>query len=336
MRAFVATAIGLLVASAMVFGAVPSAVAANAKYCCCIKGGNCVGKTDDNKACDATDFGYSTTQGPNGLNLYVKDPTPGGSCAEEPLNYCRCVDTENGLCRSFSAVRAFNSLDRFTCDNDTTDPHDCAAYCSSINLTEAYCGTDPKRGSVDAMTSISAGGCAPNHCWCLNSGGYCEHYAYTGDGGTFMDQQQCEYFCAARPAAAGETWTAKWQQNFKDLYTIDSSAGGCKFKPKQTVLQAHDFTDNLRQDAAKLNVLKFRGPADFIGNGIRIILMFIGSIVLVMYIFGGFLWMTASGNSEQVDKAKKILVWSSLGVVAMLASYVLVTFLFKTVLQLPI
>jgi uncharacterized membrane protein len=64
--------------------------------------------------------------------------------------------------------------------------------------------------------------------------------------------------------------------------------------------------------------------------------MFIGSIVLVMYIFGGFLWMTASGNSEQVDKAKKILVWSSLGVVAMLASYVLVTFLFKTVLQLPI
>ena len=59
-----------------------------------------------------------------------------------------------------------------------------------------------------------------------------------------------------------------------------------------------------------------------------------GAIAMVMYIWAGFLWMTASGNAEKTTKAKGIIVWTSLGVIAMLASYMLVTFVFSSILQI--
>lgn len=79
-----------------------------------------------------------------------------------------------------------------------------------------------------------------------------------------------------------------------------------------------------------LNKAKFKSPVDLVNRAIRILLAFIGSISLVLYIWSGFLWMTASGNTEQVGKAKNIMVWTTLGVVMMLVSYMLASFIFKS------
>lgn len=91
-------------------------------------------------------------------------------------------------------------------------------------------------------------------------------------------------------------------------------------------------TDDLQREAAKtLNTANFNTPQDFVRRAINLLLAFIGSITLVLYVVAGLLWMTARGNSEQTDKAKKILVWTTLGVFVMLFSYILVNFLFDSI-----
>jgi hypothetical protein len=52
----------------------------------------------------------------------------------------------------------------------------------------------------------------------------------------------------------------------------------------------------------------------------------------VMFVFGGFLWMTAAGNEKQVAKGQKILLWSALGLVIIFTSYALVRFLLSDII----
>lgn len=85
-----------------------------------------------------------------------------------------------------------------------------------------------------------------------------------------------------------------------------------------------------KQAQSALNQAKFGTPVDLINRAIRILMAFIGSISLVLYIYAGFLWMTASGNTEQVGKAKTTMVWTTLGVVMMLISYMVASFIFKS------
>lgn len=89
---------------------------------------------------------------------------------------------------------------------------------------------------------------------------------------------------------------------------------------------------DLKTDAAsRLNPAGLTVPAELIGRFIKMLTAFIGSIALALYIYSGFLWMTASGNTEKVTKAKSIMVWTTLGVVVMLASYMLVSFVFNAI-----
>jgi hypothetical protein len=58
-----------------------------------------------------------------------------------------------------------------------------------------------------------------------------------------------------------------------------------------------------------------------VGRIIKIALSMIGTIFLVLTVYAGFLWMTASGNDEQVKKATGILKMAVIGIVIVLASY---------------
>src|SRR3989338_5859566 len=44
-----------------------------------------------------------------------------------------------------------------------------------------------------------------------------------------------------------------------------------------------------------------------IANVIRIALGFLGILAVLIIIYAGFLWMTAAGNEERIEKAKKVL-----------------------------
>ncbi len=74
-------------------------------------------------------------------------------------------------------------------------------------------------------------------------------------------------------------------------------------------------------------------PQALIGRIINAVLGIVGSIALAMFIYGGFTWMTSSGNSEKVQKGKDILIWAALGLVVIFASYALVKFVIFTAIK---
>jgi hypothetical protein len=75
-------------------------------------------------------------------------------------------------------------------------------------------------------------------------------------------------------------------------------------------------------------------PQEFIGQIIKGVLGIVGSLALVMFIYGGFTWMTSSGNSEQVTKGKNIVIWAAIGLIVIFSSYTLIRFLLGDVLGL--
>ncbi|MFA6537608.1 MAG: pilin [Patescibacteria group bacterium] len=63
-----------------------------------------------------------------------------------------------------------------------------------------------------------------------------------------------------------------------------------------------------------------------IGNAVKFILALLGMIMLVIVIYSGVLWMTAGGNVENIEKAKKYLKNSVIGLFLILGAYALSAF----------
>lgn len=68
-----------------------------------------------------------------------------------------------------------------------------------------------------------------------------------------------------------------------------------------------------------------------IGTIISAFLATLGVIFLIIIIYAGFLWMTAGGNPDQVDKAKKWMINATIGLVIMLASYAITQFIVNAI-----
>ena len=63
-----------------------------------------------------------------------------------------------------------------------------------------------------------------------------------------------------------------------------------------------------------------------ISKVINIILSMLGVVFLVLLIYGGFLWMTARGNEQQVEKAKDTIFSSIIGLIIVLSAYAISIF----------
>ncbi len=63
-----------------------------------------------------------------------------------------------------------------------------------------------------------------------------------------------------------------------------------------------------------------------VGSIINVALSLLGVIVLVIIIYGGFLWMTAGGNDERVGEAKKWIFGGIIGLVIILCAYAIAQF----------
>lgn len=75
------------------------------------------------------------------------------------------------------------------------------------------------------------------------------------------------------------------------------------------------------------NPLNVDSPQLLIGQIINSVLGVVGSIALVMFIYGGLTWMTSGGSSEKVKKGRDVIVWSAVGLIVIFISYGLVRFL---------
>ncbi len=72
-------------------------------------------------------------------------------------------------------------------------------------------------------------------------------------------------------------------------------------------------------------------PQKFIGRVIQSLLGVIGSIALVMFVLGGFTWMTSAGDKAKVTKGRDTMLWAVLGLTVVFSSYALVKFVIQKV-----
>lgn len=74
-------------------------------------------------------------------------------------------------------------------------------------------------------------------------------------------------------------------------------------------------------------------PQKLIGKIISAVLGIVGSLALLMFIYGGLIWMTAAGNEKKVSQGTDILMWATIGLVVIFISYAAVRFLLGEVLR---
>lgn len=68
-------------------------------------------------------------------------------------------------------------------------------------------------------------------------------------------------------------------------------------------------------------------PRVIIGRIIQIALSFLGVISLLLIMYAGFLWMTSAGDDDKISQAKKILQNAIIGLVIILSSWAITTFI---------
>lgn len=78
---------------------------------------------------------------------------------------------------------------------------------------------------------------------------------------------------------------------------------------------------------------KGQGLSSIIGQIVGVGLSFIGVIFFVLVIYGGFLWMTAMGNEEQVGKAISLVMQASIGLIIVASAYLITRFVSETILN---
>lgn len=64
-------------------------------------------------------------------------------------------------------------------------------------------------------------------------------------------------------------------------------------------------------------------PGAFIARVVSYVLGFIGILLIVIIIYGGFLYMTSGGNEKQTETAKNVLTYAVVGVVIIFAAYII-------------
>jgi amino acid transporter len=62
-------------------------------------------------------------------------------------------------------------------------------------------------------------------------------------------------------------------------------------------------------------------------------LSFLGVIFIILIIYGGFRWMTAQGNEDQVTEAKKNIRNAVIGIIIIMAAYAITFFVFEALNQ---
>lgn len=68
-----------------------------------------------------------------------------------------------------------------------------------------------------------------------------------------------------------------------------------------------------------------------IGRFIRVGLSFVGLVLLVLFIYAGFLWMTAGGNEEKVAEARQLMQNGIIGLIIVVSSYAITEFVIQAI-----
>lgn len=73
--------------------------------------------------------------------------------------------------------------------------------------------------------------------------------------------------------------------------------------------------------------------SELIKSIISLILGFLGVIAVLIILWAGFIWMTAGGEADKVDKAKKMIYAGITGLVIIFAAYAISQFVFTNLVS---
>lgn len=84
---------------------------------------------------------------------------------------------------------------------------------------------------------------------------------------------------------------------------------------------------NMGFDVGRLGDQGGSSPERVIAIIIETALSLLGVVFIILIIYGGISWMTAGGNDQQIEKAKKIISRSIIGLAIVLLAYVISVFI---------
>lgn len=129
-----------------------------------------------------------------------------------------------------------------------------------------------------------------------------------------------------------------WRQNLDDSTGIClPGAGGVIPATSNTPNSGVDNTSDTSNSGGGSSVVSLPNPLGtasipgIIGKVINAALGIVGSLALIMFIYGGITWMTAAGNEQNVTKGKNIIIWATLGLVVIFSSYAIVRFVLQAI-----
>ena len=67
-------------------------------------------------------------------------------------------------------------------------------------------------------------------------------------------------------------------------------------------------------------------PYYLVGNIIRVFIMLLGIFFMGLILYGGFMWMNAKGNDEQIKKAQGIIKDAVIGLIIAIGAYAITYF----------
>jgi uncharacterized membrane protein YidH (DUF202 family) len=62
----------------------------------------------------------------------------------------------------------------------------------------------------------------------------------------------------------------------------------------------------------------------------RLALSFVSILAVAMIIYGGLMWMTATGSEEKAKKAQKVILMASIGLIVCTTAWFLLAFVVQT------
>ena len=90
-----------------------------------------------------------------------------------------------------------------------------------------------------------------------------------------------------------------------------------------------DIEENIQEDI----LLGERDPREIAAQVVNIILGFLGIVAVIIVLAGGFKWMTAGGNQDKVDEAKKLMSAGVIGLIIVLAAFGIARFIIDSLVN---
>lgn len=106
---------------------------------------------------------------------------------------------------------------------------------------------------------------------------------------------------------------------------LDAGSGACRESAAEQAALSAQLTKGTAL-SLPLPLSDISVPKAF-GRIISGILGIVGSVALLMFVYGGIRWMTAAGNPEAIKQAKQTIVYAVLGLVAIFGAYLIIGFL---------